>query len=509
MALAPPVSKDGFHFADNNLYAEASGHNRHRRATLLELQELFHPKSSPAAPKDKPGHWYEAQLIHYGLPPSKTKAVAKTRLLDAVNKGGLTIPKRIQKLESELKKDWTKKEREAKSTLKKETSNVALMKKRKLTADDGNDMKASKISKTDTVKTVKTVTAKPKIKAKSDTAAVKTKKVSTAVANTVQKAAKKQTARRGGLSAGPSRGKLTSVGPETPRPKQTARSGTGPLCATSRGALSNVVSEPPRTKQTARRGGAVASTGRGMVLTSSGRPRQTARRGSGWARAPGRAATAKSTLSSEYEVHTALSEGPWNTSSGEEDINDEEDSVDEPNDSSQDKDDETLDAEDDSSPPPERAIGRLGLINGTYEIQCDDLDKWSEYDADNFTLILALEGNKLWGAYEFGMYSGIMKMDRPYKASEDSIDFSWRGQENSEGEMSYADDNFGWIRFLGDGNIEGMIGCYGQAMFSGTRVSGAETKPERSASSMMDDWAEYHEEQYERERVDRWGGSSW
>lgn len=42
--------------------------------------------------KDRPGHWYEAQLIHYGLPPSKTKSTAKMRLLDALNKGNVAVP---------------------------------------------------------------------------------------------------------------------------------------------------------------------------------------------------------------------------------------------------------------------------------------------------------------------------------------------------------------------------------------------------------------------------------
>jgi hypothetical protein len=41
---------------------------------------------------------------------------------------------------------------------------------------------------------------------------------------------------------------------------------------------------------------------------------------------------------------------------------------------------------------------------------------------------------------------------------------------------------------LGDGEIEGMISVYGEAEFSGTRVSGAETRSERSAWSMKEEW---------------------
>src|SRR5947207_12310113 len=123
MSHIPPVSKDGFYYAGDSLYVEVSGYNRHRRATLPELQALFHPSGISGSVKDPVGHWYEAQLLHYGLPPSKNKAVAKTRLLDAVNKGNLAVPAHIQQLESELKKEWTKKERQAKAELKKKNKN--------------------------------------------------------------------------------------------------------------------------------------------------------------------------------------------------------------------------------------------------------------------------------------------------------------------------------------------------------------------------------------------------
>src|SRR5947207_13115724 len=119
MSHIPPVSKDGFYYAGDSLYVEVSGYNRHRRATLPELQALFHPSGISGSVKDHVGHWYEAQLLHYGLPPSKNKAVAKTRLLDAVNKGNLVVPKEIMKLEAELKREWKKKDKEARVELKK------------------------------------------------------------------------------------------------------------------------------------------------------------------------------------------------------------------------------------------------------------------------------------------------------------------------------------------------------------------------------------------------------
>ncbi|KAI3577862.1 hypothetical protein IWW34DRAFT_623865 [Fusarium oxysporum f. sp. albedinis] len=107
---APPVSEDGFAFAEGVFFAQSSGQNRHRRATATELKEHF----TSGNDKDHPAHWFEAQLIHYGLPPSKTKSVARMRLFDAVNAGNLKVPANVSKLETKLKKEWTKNDREAK-----------------------------------------------------------------------------------------------------------------------------------------------------------------------------------------------------------------------------------------------------------------------------------------------------------------------------------------------------------------------------------------------------------
>ncbi|KAH7143432.1 hypothetical protein EDB81DRAFT_884045 [Dactylonectria macrodidyma] len=82
---APPVAADGFAFANGGFFTEASGQNRHRRATLGELKEHV----SSGSDKDHPAHWFEAQLIHYGLKPSKSKSVARMRLCDAFKAGQL------------------------------------------------------------------------------------------------------------------------------------------------------------------------------------------------------------------------------------------------------------------------------------------------------------------------------------------------------------------------------------------------------------------------------------
>ena len=114
MSSTLPVSRHGFAYAHDSFFAETSNKNHHRRATVPELHEILHPTTASTAHKDPTGHWYEAQLLHYGLAPSKSKAVAKGRLLDAVNRGTLAVPAHVLKVEADLRKEWLKKDRAAK-----------------------------------------------------------------------------------------------------------------------------------------------------------------------------------------------------------------------------------------------------------------------------------------------------------------------------------------------------------------------------------------------------------
>lgn len=109
----------------------------------------------------------------------------------------------------------------------------------------------------------------------------------------------------------------------------------------------------------------------------------------------------------------------------------------------------------------------LGLLNGRYEIECPDLEKW-QWSSSDFSLVLTIDGTCLWGAYDFGMFKGIIRLlSRPYSAGNRRFNFTWRGRDNSKGENSFGPFNEGWMRFLGGGRIEGMINCYGDVKFTG------------------------------------------
>ncbi|KAL8883184.1 MAG: hypothetical protein Q9192_007380, partial [Flavoplaca navasiana] len=121
MAFAQPVVKDNFVF-NGDLFVDVGNLNRHKRASVAELTEVLRPDlkkpKNGATVKDPVGHWYEAQLIHYGLPPSKDKARAKMRLLENLNQSKLNIPPQITAIETALKKEFAAAERKAKAQYK-------------------------------------------------------------------------------------------------------------------------------------------------------------------------------------------------------------------------------------------------------------------------------------------------------------------------------------------------------------------------------------------------------
>ncbi|KAI3340315.1 hypothetical protein F4824DRAFT_417556 [Ustulina deusta] len=461
MSLAPAVTKDGFSFA-GDLYAEASGHNRHRRAAVAELKEHFKSGSD----KDHPAHWFEAQLIHYGLQPSKTKSVARMRLFDAVNAGKLAVPSHIQKLEKDLKKEWTKNEREAKMAVKtggpaSAASSTTASKKRKaessnvdmnisvgginITVSANNASKSSsaaKKAKTSAKGTASSKAVNDGSKPKNKPASKPAKEALTPKASTASKAKpttstpqpkkaastsansdRKQTARRGGISQGPSRGSTSTT--------QTATNG------------------PYRTKQTAPRSGAFVA--RGRIPTSSA----------------------------------------FGSNGG----------FDEPPPPYQEYDDDD-DSDDSDDPPPPSSLGPLGLLNGRYGIFSNEAnDQWG---CDDFDLVLTLSGNELWGKFDLGIVSGILHIDeRPWESSDDPVPFTWRGEER-DGQIFYGNINRGWITFLGNGHIQGQLD-YMTLDFGGDRLSGQSTRSQIDARSMQREWHGYSEEEYERLNRARWG----
>lgn len=446
MAFAQPAVRDNFLY-NGDLYVDVGNLNRHKRATVAEITEVLRPdlkKAKNGGPvKDPVGHWYEAQLIHYGLPPSKDKARAKMRLLENLNQSNLKVPARITAIESELKKEFTAAERKAKAQHKAAlTTAQSLPAKSTPTQKRKNPDNQSPFPSINVNINFGAATSPVQY----DSAAPKKRKV--------------QTARRGGSKSVPP--------PELAHTyfEQNAPPAEGPKL---------------RPKQTARRG---ASS------SLSYRPHTTA--------------SHLDEVSMDDEQHSSTQKNIKPKKEAKPAIKKEAKIKQEPRVKKEPKVKAEPNTQQMAIAPFSRPLAApaLGLINGVYDIFCPDIER--EWDYDGFTLVLTLDTPAIWGEYDFGMFSGILHIpQRPYGVSSDELALEWRGRENGEGEMSFGDNCVGGISFIGNGYIEGWMNLYGECRFQGTRRDGPGTAI-RSATSMRVEWDGYNEDEYERERVGRW-----
>ena len=486
MTFAPPVSRGNFHY-NGNLYVDVGNYNRHERATVEEVTAFLRPdlkkskKVSVDLSKDQVGHWYEAQLIHYGLPPSKDKARAKMRLLEALNQSKLIVPSNIVNMEAEMKKEYAAAERKAKAQYKasvvpalKNESPVA-GKKRKQSEPSGNinniNVNISLGNSFPGFPGAVNATSSPSPAKKAKTAPSKpTGKKPEGAASS--KPSKKTT-----------KSEIEQPASQTPnRPKQTARCprlteawlkdpsiGPGPInpatglriphpSTLSKGAAEKKT--PAKKEPNVKKPSSVTPKpkveGATRVKKEAGAPKEPKPKQEAKVK---KESPAKPSSKIKHEPNTDLSRIP-------------------------------------NSPP-------LGLINGIYDLSCLTVE--GEWGCTDITIILALDGTTIWGAYDLGMFSGILFLpNRPWQASDEPLPFTWRGTENGEGEMSFGDGCEGEISFLGNGRIEGWIGVYGRCAFEGVRRVEAGTNV-RSVRSMRDEWGSYNQVAYDEANRARWG----
>ncbi|PTB37306.1 hypothetical protein M441DRAFT_149067, partial [Trichoderma asperellum CBS 433.97] len=157
-------------------------------------------------------------------------------------------------------------------------------------------------------------------------------------------------------------------------------------------------------------------------------------------------------------------------------------------------------------PSVQRArLPSLGPLNGRYDISSRSVDEQRPEYASRLNLVLTLAGPSLWGRFDLGLVEGVMYFqERPCSSSLDAVPFSWRGHEPN-GPISYDDRyNKGWIKFLGDGRIEGWINHLG-IYFEGHRKSDQAIRSDIDAQTMKRMWDEYNmEDEYEQQNRERW-----
>ncbi|OQO07108.1 hypothetical protein B0A48_07676 [Cryoendolithus antarcticus] len=136
----PHVIREEFQYRDTLLVDVGGELKRHPRASTSELKPLL----DGTATKDQVAHWYEAQLIHYGLQRSKDKNTAKLRLSQALSQKKLVVPSHIGDMEAQMRKEYASNVRRAKSAAAKaattdESASIgSKAKSAKRKADDGD-----------------------------------------------------------------------------------------------------------------------------------------------------------------------------------------------------------------------------------------------------------------------------------------------------------------------------------------------------------------------------------
>ncbi|KAK2761514.1 hypothetical protein CKAH01_16286 [Colletotrichum kahawae] len=401
MVFAAPISRDGFSFAGDSFSVLASGHV-HRRSTLPELKAHFKAIGSG---KDQPGHWYEAQLLHYGLAPSKVKGTAKMRLMEAIAAGKMTVPASLTALEKDMKKEWTKANK---------ATTAATSKPAGTRAKSGTKRKATDVQVVATGGT--SVSVSVTVNHGADMPTAKKPKATPRTSSTKQSAtmtSKSSTPKAKGPKTSASR---TSMGDSSiAAPGQSQY--TNALLATS------TSSSVPR-KQYARRGNpnfggrikdepdfededsfAHISSGAASSTGSSSHPRQTARCGN---------PSFGGRIKREPVVKDEFDEMPATV----------------------------------GLPP-------LGLINGRYEVVYMGFGR-SYLNEDYRHLVCTIEGDRLWVSFDFKVVRGVMQTrTRPMVSDLEPLLFHWCG-EGPDG-RTYDCSHEASLTFVGGGVVEGTI----------------------------------------------------
>ncbi|KAK3995770.1 hypothetical protein QBC44DRAFT_356114 [Cladorrhinum sp. PSN332] len=490
--VIPPATRDGWSFSGNDFYVEVSNHNRHRRATVPELKAIYDGVDTS---KDRPAHWYEAQLMHYGLPPSKNKGTAKMRLFDAVNKSNLSVPANIAKVESELKKEWTKRDREVKQALKKHSTAGPAKKSTKRKADDaqvnvGTNLQVNVSLSIGPQGNVQIAGTSPTGPA--------TKKAKTVKkASSVKPANSKNAPPKSKVSATKDDNPKT---PSKPRAKTAASKVTAPATKTKA-----ITSKPSKSKHKA------APTPK-PATTKIARRLQTARRGGRGSRGLDSASPRRPNSGNNNPPEYGKTPSHWDSyddppppypgsPSNQNDYSGENSGKSIDRSSADDDSDRNLDGHSErysngySDSNMNRYSDRYSdgvsdtqsLLNGRYRLQSDGPR------GDDSAIIFTLDENVVWASFEIGPLSGVLRLNqRPNQSSRDRLYFKWRGEDIQGGEHFEPDDD-GFVRFLGDGRIQGEIGFYGTMLeFEGTRVPGQGMRSEISGAQMREIWGSYN-----------------
>ncbi|KZO96512.1 hypothetical protein CALVIDRAFT_563983 [Calocera viscosa TUFC12733] len=149
---------------------------------------------------------------------------------------------------------------------------------------------------------------------------------------------------------------------------------------------------------------------------------------------------------------------------------------------------------------------------GEYAIKSDDLHDESPPGWAESMCIKMCPSEKtkrhLWASFDFGVIRGIMR-GGPAPTKKGAIwHFNWRGTVGEEHEQAYGPRNIGTITFLGNGQIWGTMSGTAvglNTVFSGSYVKRPNVVWVKSVAHWKDTWRGINDVAYERENIRRWG----
>lgn len=438
----PPVVRDVFVYRDTLLVDVGGDLKRHPRAPASELKPLL----EGTAPKDQVTHWYEAQLIHYGLPRSKDKNTAKLRLSQALAQGKLAVPPQISDMEAQMRKEYAANVRKAKAALTKATtgSGTSVGKgkggKRKAEADDMPPSgKKTKI-------TLNVDGMKVSIE---QSAATTQKSQATKQPSTAAKTAKDQkTAPRKTPLKAASKSKTTSKG-EAPMLQKSSSS----------------------SKVSAARKNVIPKTGESK---------------------PGQI----SSLKKEAKVKPEAKTKPEPKVKAEPRIKPEP----------KPKPDKRVKAEPEDDDSKRLECSFLNFT-GVYNIHCPQVEEQIPECAGNLRLFLCVDAaedrpTRIWGGFEFAHKSGVLRVDQDIIESDVPLKFSWRARDIETGNAAFRRVCTGELELITGGpnrQIRGeLFNLFpGAVTFTGVKRSGPLWSG-RAAWQYEEDWDRIPREAYGR-----------
>ncbi|KAI9715614.1 MAG: hypothetical protein M1828_000757 [Chrysothrix sp. TS-e1954] len=470
---ATPARRGDFVYL-GELLVDPGNAKQYRRASDSQLQALLRPQAS-APVKDETAHFYEAQLIHYGLQRTKDKARAKWRLHEALNAEGLQVPAEVKRLETALNKEYAANVKRSKESASPAIENGAHGKGRK---HDNDTATAS----TPTPPKKKQKASDRSVAQSRPPASVRSTKMTTKASGAVSKQWQSNPNLNGVIKREPSdppreRSMITNSfnwpAGSAPIHPYVVKHGSIPTAKSNRGSWQAASSRPTSS----------------VALSAPPTPQNTVVQRGGLQTARSVRGSHQSTLDrSAFSLLTpSLGSGLQQTTPG--------------------RNGSTAESTQYQLMPKSEEMRRSPLlsVSGQWTVHCPMID--SEFGAICSMRLLLVQATAehptgyAWGDYNFGAFEGALRAE-PQEWIDGALrfEFEWRGHNTVTGEIMFEADRVGEFTIYRDNSLGGCFeNMYGESLdFFAKREPGAKRVCGRQASDFQDEWDQYNESSYER-----------